>query len=223
MIETEDKKPVIRALGLSKSFKKQEVLKSLSVDFNEGDRIALIGQNGAGKTTLLRCILGQYVYEGKLEVLNRNPRKERVTILKDVGFVPQIPPPLKITVQEMLAFFSNLCDVPVDNFVTIAEKLGLKIKESMSKPFVALSGGMKQKLLVSFALGKQPKILLMDEPSANLDPAAREMFFSYLAEYNKEALLVLSSHRMDEIKGLVNRVVEMDFGNIILDENASLS
>ncbi len=222
MIETVEKKPVIRAVDLSKLFKKQEVLKSLSVDFNEGDRIALIGQNGAGKTTLIRCILGQYVYNGRLEVLGKNPRKERVAILKEVGFVPQIPPPLKITVKEMLAFFSNLCNVPVDDFITIAEKLGLQIKESMSKPFVALSGGMKQKLLVSFALGKQPKILLMDEPSANLDPAAREMFFNYLKEYNKEALLVLSSHRMDEIKGLVNRVVEMDFGNIILDESANL-
>jgi ABC-2 type transport system ATP-binding protein len=217
MIETVVKKPVIRAEGLSKSFKKQEVLKSLSVDFNEGDRIALIGQNGAGKTTLIRCILGQYVYDGKLEVLNRNPRKERVTILKDVGFVPQIPPPLKITVKELLSFFSNLCHVPVDDFIAIAERLGLKIKESLSKPFVALSGGMKQKLLVSFALGKQPAILLMDEPSANLDPAAREIFFNYLAEYNKEALLILSSHRMAEIEGLVNRVVEMDFGKIILD------
>ncbi len=218
MIETVVKKPVIRAEGLSKSFKKQEVLKSLSIDFNEGDRIALIGQNGAGKTTLIRCILGQYVYNGKLEVLNRNPRKERVAILKDVGFVPQIPPPLKITVKEMLSFFSNLCHVPVDEFIFIAERLGLKIKESLSKPFVALSGGMKQKLLVSFALGKQPAILLMDEPSANLDPAAREIFFNYLAEYNKEALLILSSHRMAEIEGLVNRVVEMDFGKIILDK-----
>jgi len=218
MIETVVKKPVIRAEGLSKSFKKQEVLKSLSIDFNEGDRIALIGQNGAGKTTLIRCILGQYVYDGRLEVLNRNPRKERVTILKDVGFVPQIPPPLKITVKEMLSFFSNLCHVPVDEFIAIAERLGLKIKESLSKPFVALSGGMKQKLLVSFALGKQPAILLMDEPSANLDPAAREIFFNYLAEYNKEALLILSSHRMAEIEGLVNRVVEMDFGKIILDK-----
>ncbi len=218
MIEPVGKKPIIRAVGLSKSFKKQEVLKSLSVDFNEGDRIALIGQNGAGKTTLIRCILGQYVYDGELSVLGKNPRKERINVLKEVGFVPQIPPPLKITVKEMLAFFSGLCNVPVDSFVSIAERLGLKIKESLSKPFVALSGGMKQKLLVSFALGKQPEILLMDEPSANLDPAAREIFFNYLSEYNKEALLILSSHRMAEIEGLVNRVVEMDFGNIIVDK-----
>ena len=212
MIETVEKRSIVQAVGLSKSFKKQEVLKSLSVDFYEGDRIALIGQNGAGKTTLIRCLLGQYVYKGELMVLGKNPRKDRIAVLNEVGFVPQIPPPLKITVKEMLSFFSNLCNVPSDKFISIAERLGLKIKDSLSKPFVALSGGMKQKLLVSFALGKQPDILLMDEPSANLDPSAREIFFDYLAEYNKEALLILSSHRMSEIEGLVNRVVEMDFG-----------
>ncbi|UBM61758.1 ABC transporter ATP-binding protein [Candidatus Sulfidibacterium hydrothermale] len=218
MMEKENNQPVIRARGLSKSFNKVNVLKELSVDFNEGDRIALIGQNGAGKTTLIRCILGQYVFDGSLEVLNKSPRQHRVEILKEVGFVPQIPPPLKITVKELLRFFSDLSHTSQDEYVDIAEKLGLKIADSYNKPFVALSGGMKQKLLVSFALGKKPAILLMDEPSANLDPAAREIFFDYLSRYNKEALLVLSSHRMSEISGLVNRVVEMDFGKIVLDK-----
>jgi ABC-2 type transport system ATP-binding protein len=162
--------------------------------------------------------LGQYVYDGTLKVVNKNPRKQRVEILKEVGFVPQIPPPLKLTVKELLGFFSNISNTPETEFVKIAEDLGLNIKASMNKPFMALSGGMKQKLLVSFALGKQPTILLMDEPSANLDPEARDIFFKYLKDYNKEALLVLSSHRMAELEGLVNRVVEMDFGEIVVDK-----
>ncbi len=218
MTEIKKNTPVIRAIKLSKSFGKVEVLKQLSVDFNEGDRIALVGQNGAGKTTLIRCILGQYIFDGQLKVLDKDPRQQRVDILKEVGFVPQIPPPLKITVKELLRFFSDLSNVPEEEYVDIAEKLGLQIKDSYNKPFVALSGGMKQKLLVAFALGKKPTVLLMDEPSANLDPAAREIFFDYLGKYNKEALLVLSSHRMTEIEGLVNRVVEMDFGQIVLDK-----
>jgi len=212
------KEVLVNAQGLSKSFNKVKVLQNLSVKWASGERIALIGQNGAGKTTLIRCILGQYTYDGTLEILDRNPRKERVEILKEVGFVPQIPPPLKITVKEMLNFFSNISHIPQEHYIEIAEKLGLQIGDSLSKPFVALSGGMKQKLLVSFALGKKPKILLMDEPSANLDPAAREIFFDFLGSYNEEALLVLSSHRMAEISGLVNRVVEMDFGEIVVDK-----
>ncbi len=212
------KEILINAQGLTKSFNKAKVLRNLSVKWTSGERIALIGQNGAGKTTLIRCILGQYTYDGTLEILDRNPRKERVEILKEVGFVPQIPPPLKITVKEMLNFFSNISHIPQQHYIDIAEKLGLQIGDSLSKPFVALSGGMKQKLLVSFALGKKPKILLMDEPSANLDPAAREIFFDFLGSYTEEALLVLSSHRMAEISGLVNRVVEMDFGEIVVDK-----
>ncbi len=212
---------IIKSEGLKKTFKKLEVLKGLDITWKAGERIALIGQNGAGKTTLIRCILGEYVFEGSLSVLDKNPRKERVEILKEVGFVPQIPPPLKMTVKELLKFFSDISHVEQEKFMDIAGSLGLEIKDSLSKPFVALSGGMKQKLLVSFALGREPKVLLMDEPSANLDPAARESFFELLAKYNPQALLVLSSHRMTEIKGLVNRVVEMDFGKIVLDKQLS--
>ena len=211
-------KPLIRASELTKAFNKVEVLRKIQFDFNVGDRIALIGQNGAGKTTLIRCILGQYIFDGNLEVLGKSPRSNRVDILKEVGFVPQIPPPLKLTVKELLNFFAGLSNTTVDEYIEIAENLGLQVNPALGKPFVALSGGMKQKLLVAFALGKKPAILLMDEPSANLDPAAREIFFDYLGNYNKEALLVLSSHRMAEISGLVNRVVEMDFGKIILDK-----
>ena len=218
MAEAKVKEVLIKSEGLSKSFKKLEVLKGLDIEWKAGERIALIGQNGAGKTTLIRCILGEYVFDGFLNVLHKNPRKQRVDILKEIGFVPQIPPPLKMTVKELLKFFSDISHVKQETFMEIAQSLGLELKDSFSKPFVALSGGMKQKLLVSFALGREPKILLMDEPSANLDPAARENFFDLLAQYNKKALLILSSHRMTEIKGLVNRVVEMDFGKIVLDK-----
>jgi ABC-2 type transport system ATP-binding protein len=76
---------------------------------------------------------------------------------------------------------------------------------------------MKQKLLISFALGRKVKILLLDEPSANLDPQAREILFAQLKDYSKNTLMILSSHRMDEIKDLVNRVIEMDLGKIVLD------
>lgn len=203
---------------LSKFFKKQEVISDLSLDFMSGERVSLSGPNGAGKTTLIRCILGQYTFKGDLQVMGLNPHTNHQEIMQEVGFVPQIPPPLKMTVKEMLDFFSRLTKTPVESFLKICDDLGLQMEENYKKPFLKLSGGMKQKLLVAFALGRNPKILLMDEPSANLDPKAREVFFDYLDNYDKDTLMILCSHRINEIEGLVTRAVEMDLGKVILDK-----
>jgi len=209
---------MIKINNLSKTFKKQEVIKDLTTEFKEGEKIALIGQNGAGKTTLIRCILGQYVFDGELDVLGMNPRKERRRILQDVGFVPQTPPPLKMTVGELLNFFTKLTHTPKQEFIDLAHSMGLSIEDNLNKPFFKLSGGMKQKLLIAFAIGRKPKILLLDEPSANLDPQAREILFDMLQNFRNDSLMILSSHRMNEIKTLVNRVVEMDLGLIVVDK-----
>ncbi len=204
--------------NLSKTFNKVKVIKDLTTQFKAGDRIALIGQNGAGKTTLIRCILGLYTYEGYLRVLGKNARTERELILQNVGFVPQLPPPLKMTVSEIMDFFSVITKTDRAKFVKIANDLKLDISKHLNKPFLKLSGGMKQKLLVSLALARNPKILLMDEPSANLDPEARVVLFNYLKALPKDTLMILSSHRVDEIEDMVNRLIEMDLGEIVVDE-----
>jgi len=209
---------LIEIKKLSKTFNDVKVIKDLSVNLKEGDKIALIGQNGAGKTTLIRCILGLYTYEGYLSVLGKNSRNDREEILKQVGFVPQLPPPLKMTIAEIMDFFSIITKTEKEKFISIATDLKLEIQNNLHKPFLKLSGGMKQKLLISLALARSPKILLMDEPSANLDPDARNVLFKNLINLPKETLVILSSHRIDEIKNLVNRLIEMDLGEIVLDK-----
>lgn len=214
----EDTKTLIGINNLTKAFKKTKVIEGLSHSFKSGERIALIGQNGAGKTTLIRCVLGLYKFEGDIAVLGMNPREKREEILQNIGFVPQIPPPIKMTVGEMLTFFSTLTHTDQQEFIDISENLGLDIQSNINKPFMKLSGGMKQKLLVSFALGRKPKILLMDEPAANLDPKAREILFDYLHKFDKEALMIISSHRIDEVENLVTHLLEMDMGKIVVDK-----
>ncbi|NPA45933.1 MAG: ABC transporter ATP-binding protein [Chlorobi bacterium] len=211
-------KALIKVEKLVKKFGETEILHGLTVDFNEGDRIALIGQNGAGKTTLIRCILGLYTYEGYLEVLGHNPRNERTEILKHVGFVPQLPPPIRMKVSELMNFFSEIFGVDKQVYIDLTNKLNLDVQQHIDKPFLKLSGGMKQKLLVSLALGHNPQILLMDEPAANLDPAARVILFDMLKNYREDALMLISSHRTDEIEHLINRVIEMDLGHIVVDK-----
>jgi len=214
----ENSETLIAVDRLTKSFKKTAVIENLSRDFKAGERIALVGQNGAGKTTLIRSILGLYKYDGSIKVLGMNPRKEREKILQNIGFVPQIPPPIKMTVGEMLDFFGILTDTDKQKFINISENLGLDVKSNLQKPFMKLSGGMKQKLLVSFALGRSPKILLLDEPAANLDPKARTILFEYLHKFDKNTLMIISSHRIDEVETLVNRLIEMDMGKIVIDK-----
>lgn len=214
----DNKKTLVDIENLSKVFNNVPVIDKLNINFYAGERISLSGPNGAGKTTLMRCMLGQYTFDGKLLINRKSPRKNHEEIMKNIGFVPQVPPPLKMTIKELIDFFSRLTGTPKENFTGIGEELGLDVSSNYKKPFYKLSGGMKQKLLVAFALGRNPDILLMDEPAANLDPEAREVFFKYLGKYKNNALMILCSHRMSEIAGLVNRAIEMDLGKITLDK-----
>jgi len=209
---------MIKFDNVKKTFRRTEVLKGLNLEIKKGDRIALVGSNGAGKTTMIRCLLGEYTYDGQVLVNGHDPRQERQLVLKDIGFVPQLPPPLKMPVGQLIHFSASLCDSDPNEMIKVTERLGLNYEQLKSRPFVKLSGGQKQKLLISIALGRDAKILILDEPAANLDPDARHIFFQILAEKKDEAVMLISSHRLDEVASLVNRVIEMDQGIVILDD-----
>ncbi len=89
------------------------------------------------------------------------------------------------------------------------------------QPFVKLSGGQKQKILIAIALGRDAGLLIMDEPAANLDPEARKIFFELLAERQDDCTMLISSHRLNEVAALVNRVVELDMGRVVLDDRVA--
>ncbi len=209
---------MIKFDNVKKTFRRTEVLKGMNLDIKKGDRIALVGSNGAGKTTMIRCLLGEYTCEGQVRVNGMDPREERKLVLKDIGFVPQLPPPLKMPVGQLIEFSASLCDADPGEMISVLERLGLDFNELKSRPFVKLSGGQKQKILISIALGREAKILILDEPAANLDPEARHIFFQLLAEKKDEAVMLISSHRLDEVAALVNRVIEMDQGIVVLDD-----
>jgi ABC-2 type transport system ATP-binding protein len=203
---------------VSKTFRRARVLDGVSLSFQPGERVALIGSNGAGKTTLIRCLLGEYVHDGRVRIDGRDPRAERSAVLGLVGFVPQLPPPLKMPVGQLIDFAAALCRTAPARVHEVAQRLGLDVAAVRSRPFVRLSGGMKQKLLIAIALGRDARVLVMDEPAANLDPQARQIFFELLAERSADTTMLISSHRINEVSALVNRVVELDLGKVVLDE-----
>lgn len=212
---------MIRFEKVIKRFRRQEVLKGIDLEIARGHRIALVGSNGAGKTTLIRCLLGEYVCEGAVRVDGLDPRQHRQQVLSRIGFVPQLPPPLKMPVGQLLRFAAGLCCADPERMQAVAQRLGFDAGRFRHQPFVRLSGGQKQKLLISIALGRDSDILVMDEPAANLDPEARHIFFQLLAERQHDAAMLISSHRLDEVASLVNRVVELDQGQVVLDDRVA--
>jgi len=210
---------MIRISNVSKLFRKVRVLNNIDLEIDQGDRIALVGSNGAGKTTLIRCLLGEYNYHGRIEVDGLEPGANRTRVLNRIGFVPQLSPPLKMPVGQLIKFAAGVCRSDPDSMLEICHLLGLDSSQIWRRPFNKLSGGQKQKLLISIALGRDTDLLVLDEPAANLDPEARHSFFQLLAEKQQNAAMIISSHRLDEVAALVNRVVELDQGDIVLNDH----
>lgn len=210
--------PLLKFKAVSKSFGRNTVLQDISLNIHPQDRIALVGSNGAGKTTLFRCLLGEYRHEGEILFSDLPPRQNRHAVLSKIGFVPQLPPPLKMPVGQLIHFAADVCESDAADMLAVVDALGLDFNKITRQAFNKLSGGQKQKLLISMALGRPTELLVMDEPAANLDPDARHVLFKALAERAGEVAMIISSHRLDEVAALVNRVVEMDQGKIVLDD-----
>jgi ABC-2 type transport system ATP-binding protein len=124
-------------------------------------------------------------------------------------------------VSELLRFAAAVSGTKVAEMEALAARLGLDVKLFAAQPFFKLSGGQKQKLLIAIALGRNAEVLIMDEPAANLDPEARHVFFQLLAERTANATMLISSHRLDEVAALVNRVIELDRGRVVLDDKVA--
>ena len=206
---------------LVKRFRRQTVLQGIDLEIERGHRVALIGSNGAGKTTLIRCLLGEYQYQGRVLIGGLDPRQQREQVLARIGFVPQRPPPLRMPVGQLLTFAAGVCQADPARMIEVAGHLGLDVARFRRHPFVKLSGGQKQKLLISIALGREADLLILDEPAANLDPQARRIFFDLLAQRQERAAMLISSHRLDEVAALVNRVIELDQGQVVLDDRVA--
>lgn len=210
---------MIEVTNLTKKFGAHLSLDSVSCTFKDGDSIALMGANGAGKTTLIRSILGYYHPDSGEVLINRqNPIKERTNVLKDISFVPQLPPPIKLSIEELMHYISVSADVDKELIKHYANEMKLDINENMSKSFFKLSGGMKQKLLIAISLAKKSSIIIYDEPTANLDPKARDDFYRLLEQNKEPKTLLFVTHRLEEVKDLVNRQIYMDMGKIFSDE-----
>jgi len=210
---------MIQIQDLTKKFEKTLSLDHVTLTFEKGDAIALMGANGAGKTTLIRSILGYYhPHSGSVLVNGLNPITERTKVLKHISFVPQLPPPIKLSLRELISYVCKSSGVDEKQIYYYAKEMKLDVKSNIHKSFFKLSGGMKQKLLIAISLAKKSDIVIYDEPTANLDPKARDDFYRLIKENQKETLSLFVTHRIEEVSSIVNRQIYMDMGKVISDE-----
>lgn len=209
--------PLIRVEHLTKRFGSFVAVQDVSFDVAPGEAVALWGANGAGKTTILRCLLGLYSFEGHIWVGGYHARWQGREVRRLVGFVPQeLALYDDLSAGETLTFYACLKHTTPDSVARWADRLGLK--ELAGKAVRELSGGMKQRLALAVALLGDPPILLLDEPTANLDVRSRREFFDLLLELKAAGKTVLfSSHRFDEVVHVADRVLVLESGVLVAD------
>lgn len=204
----------IEVRGLAKRFGRVEALRGLSFDVPAGRRVAIVGPNGSGKSTLNRVLLGLLAYRGEVHIGGRDAFAERAAIAQRIAYVPQLAPALAVPAGEWSAAVSRLRGLAPDAVPRMAERLGLRLAEVAGRPFRALSGGTRQKLLVALALAAEPSLLILDEPTGSLDPESRARVLALVDELPRETTVLLCSHRLAEIRQLVDEVIALAEGEI---------
>lgn len=202
---------MIRVSGLTKRYR-SVVVDDFSMTVDKGDAVALWGPNGAGKTTVIRCILGLVAYEGEIKVAGRDARTQGKAVRSLIGYVPQelsFYDDMKVLdLLDYSAALRHLSRRRVDEVVDLIE-----LGDHTRKLVRELSGGLKQRLGIGAALLPDPEILLLDEPTSNLDAQARDAAVRLLEELRHEGkTLLVTSHHMEEVGMLVDRVIAMEDG-----------
>jgi ABC-type multidrug transport system ATPase subunit len=204
--------------ALTKRFGQLAAVDALSFEVAKGQAVALWGANGAGKTTALRCLLGLLPFQGRVTIGGMDVNRRGKAVRGLVGFVPQeLNFHDDLTAEETVTFYARLRKCPAEHdFTPLLADLGLV--GHMEKEVGELSGGLKQRLALALALLSEPPILVLDEPTANLDIRAREEFLDLLLRLKQAGkTLVFSSHRFEEVTALADRVLLLEGGRLVVD------
>ncbi len=212
---------VIEVRDLSKRFGDHLVLDGIHFRVFPGEAVALWGPNGAGKTTILRCLLGRTTYEGVVQVFGRSPLRDGPAVRARIGYVPQQLPLLDLSVGELVEIVADLRGESLERAWERLERFG--IQHAWNQPVRTLSGGMQQRLALALATIGDPPLLLLDEPTANLDAAAREDLLAALEQLRESGrTIVFASHRPDDIWRLATRVVRIEAGRVVSEAPVTL-
>jgi|TARA_B110000263_G_scaffold238434_1_gene239644 ABC-2 type transport system ATP-binding protein len=209
----------IEVINLSKSYKLKKAVKNVSFKINENEIVGLLGPNGCGKTTTIAMILGLLKpSSGQVLINGMDIESHRISLLHKMNFIsPYIELPKKLTVKQNLIVYGKLYSVKNLNerIDFLANKL--RLSEFLNSITGELSSGQKNRVSLAKALINNPTILLLDEPTASLDPETGDFIRTFLENYKQEKKIsiLLASHNMNEVKRLCDSVLMMKDGIII--------
>ncbi len=209
----------LEVIGLSKIYNKKEAVKNISFKVKKNEIIGILGPNGCGKTTTIGMILGLLKpSSGKVLINGIDIEKKRVELLDQLNFIsPYIELPKKLTVKQNLEVYGRLYNVKKlkQKIEDLSEKL--RLNEIINKITGELSSGQKNRVSLAKSIINDPAVLLLDEPTASLDPETGDFVRSFLESYQNEkrASILLASHNMSEVERLCSSVLMMKKGIII--------
>ena len=209
----------IEVINLSKSYKTKKAVNNINFKINENEIVGLLGPNGCGKTTTIGMILGLLKpTSGQVLINGKNIENNKISILHKMNFIsPYIELPKKLTVKQNLIVYGKLYNIKNLNerINFLSEKL--RLGDLLDKITGELSSGQKNRVSLAKALINDPTVLLLDEPTAALDPETADFIRTFLEKLREEKKIsvLLASHNMDEVKRLCNSVMMMKDGNIV--------
>lgn len=230
-----ERAPILRIQHLTKRFGKKTILKRVSLDIHEGEIFGLVGASGSGKTTLLRTLIGyltpeegdvKFRYDYFVDTKRRTEKPLYASVYKQqklakniFGFGSQEPSFYKkLTVKENLNYFGSLYNLPKKALESNANILLtlMDLKHAQNTLAGELSGGMERRLDIACALIHDPEILILDEPTSDLDPLLRDHIWSLVQKINKKGTtIVLASHHLSEVENFCSRIAIIKDGKII--------
>lgn len=211
---------MIEIKNLTKQFNKFTALNDVNLSFKNGHSIALIGPNGCGKTTLIKCILGLNVVENGDVLVDEKSVKEDYRYREIIGYMPQIGRyPENMTIQETIKMIKDTRKNTGDHLDTELLE-AFELENIYDKKMRTLSGGTTQKVSAVLAFLFNPKVIILDEPTAGLDPLATEILKNkIIKEKNKGKLILITSHLLSELDDIITEIVFMNEGKVVVHQS----
>jgi ABC-2 type transport system ATP-binding protein len=207
----------VQLTNITKVYAHQKALDDVSFSIRKGEIVGLLGPNGAGKSTLMKIVTGYIsASSGSAKVNGQVVAVDKADFKKDIGYLPEHNPLyLDLYVKEYLAFNASVYKVPKSRIQQVIERTGLG--EQAGKQIGQLSKGYRQRVGLAAALLHEPEVLILDEPTTGLDPNQLAEIRGLIKEVGKEKTVILSTHIMQEVEALCDRVIIINNGQIVLD------